>query len=399
MQFKKYAKQTPSAAPAGLNEANPNRRTVRACPPPRRRQAIALALCLCAGAAAAQTATPTASQTATPTVTPEQNGAPTRDTAPAAEAARDALKKKEGDVDQATLLKETLSATDKQYSLIKRGQRAVIYDLTYTYIGVQDIDANFSDGRLTLFEIQNRRSHAVTNTVSADYGVLNNLTANITVPLVAKYAESATFSEFAGAFGDVSLGIRYQPFARKRPDEATITAVSTLRLPTGRSPFKTIDGQGLATGAGYSSLNVGVNASKVVDPVAVFGSAGYTFSYRATGLEQKLDGKDKDSFVVLNEVRPGQGFNFGVGFAFALSYHVSTTLSFQESVQASSKLYVTTAQGERQVRRTGMQTSAMLNIGLGWRMSPKTTVNITCGVGLTSDTPDFTLGLNMPLHL
>jgi hypothetical protein len=77
---------------------------------------------------------------------------------------------------------------------------------------------------------------------------------------------------------------------------------------------------------------------------------------------------------------------------------VSTTLSFQENIQASSKLYVTTAKGERKVRRTGMQTSGMLNLGLGWRLSPKRTVNITCGVGLTSDTPDFTLGMNMPLH-
>ena len=94
---------------------------------------IALALCT---AAAAQT----------------QEPAP----APTAEAAREALSKKEGDVDQAKLLKETLTAADKQYSLIKRGKVALTYDLNYSYIGQQTIEANFTDDKLTLFDIQNK---------------------------------------------------------------------------------------------------------------------------------------------------------------------------------------------------------------------------------------------------
>jgi hypothetical protein len=31
------------------------------------------------------------------------------------------------------------------------------------------------------------------------------------------------------------------------------------------------------------------------------------------------------------------------------------------------------------------------------RLSPKTTINLTAGIGLTVDSPDFSLGLNMPL--
>src|SRR5689334_21605435 len=87
---------------------------------------------------------------------------------PSTEAAREALSKKEGDVDQAKLLKETLTAADKQYSLIKRGKVALTYDLNYSYIGQQTIEANFTDDKLTLFDIQNTRSHTITNTVSAD---------------------------------------------------------------------------------------------------------------------------------------------------------------------------------------------------------------------------------------
>jgi len=65
-------------------------------------------------------------------------------TAPSTDAAREALAKKEGDVDQAKVLRETLSAADRQYSLLKAGKHAVTYDLTYSYIGQQLIDATFT---------------------------------------------------------------------------------------------------------------------------------------------------------------------------------------------------------------------------------------------------------------
>ena len=45
------------------------------------------------------------------------------------EAVRDALAKKEGDADNTTLLKETLTAVDKQYSLIRKGKVQLNYEL------------------------------------------------------------------------------------------------------------------------------------------------------------------------------------------------------------------------------------------------------------------------------
>ena len=311
--------------------------------------------------------------------------------APTTEAAREALSKKEGDVDQAKLLKETLTAADRQYSLIKRGKVALTYDLNYSYIGQQTIEANFTDDKLTLFDIQNTRSHTITNTVSADYGVLDNLTGNVTLPLVSKYSQSEKFSGLSNAIGDVSLGARYQPFALSR-EWPSLTVTGNVRLPTGRSPFKTIDGQGLATGAGYTSFTAGVNASKVVDPVALFGSLNFSLALPAKHLSQVRSG------LTLIEVKPGPSIGFGVGFAYALSYNISTTLSFQEAISARSKLVLVDSTGAVTTKKTSMQTSGALNVGLGVRVSPQTTLNFTVGVGMTSDTPDFTLGMNLPLH-
>lgn len=304
------------------------------------------------------------------------------------DAARAALGKQEGDVDQAALLKQTLTASDKQYSLIKRGALSMTYDLNYTYIGQQQIDARFTDSTLTLFKIENTKSHTITNTVSVDYGWRDNVTANVAIPLVSKYSDSSTFSGMSHAFGDIQAGVRWQPFEMRR-DAPSFTTSATLRLPTGRSPYRTIADQNVSTGSGTTGVTFGVNTSKIYDPVALFGSASLGLSMPARNLNQYRDG------VTLREVHPGPSLGFGGGFAYALSYDVSTTLSFQESFSFPTRLVFDGGASSR----TSLQTSAVVNLGLGVRMSPKNTVNLTVGMGLTSDSPDFTFGLNMPIGL
>lgn len=301
-------------------------------------------------------------------------------------AARDALKKQEGDTDQTTMLKQTLTAVDKQYSLIKRGKIGMNYDFNYSYVGQERINADLSTGQLTLFEINNDSAHQVTNTLSVDYGVRDNLTASISLPLVSKYSENQQFDGFSNSLGDIGIGARFQPFETKR-GMPSLTFTGNLRLPTGKSPFKVDERQDLATGAGLTSLTAGVNVNHIVDPVALFGSLNLTYSADAKDLSQLRGSR------ILTRVEPGMSFGFGLGFAYALSYGISTSISIQESISRSTKLIF--ADGSS--ARTKTQTSGMLNLGLGYRVSPKTTINLTAGIGLTNDSPDFTIGLSMPL--
>ncbi len=276
-------------------------------------------------------------------------------TAPAsADAARDALANKEGEGDQSALLKETLTAVDKQYSLIRRGQYQVSYDLNYSYIGQEKIVTDYSIAGLTLFEIENTSSHTVTNTLSADYGVRNNLTANVTLPVISRYSDVRGHSGLSNTVGDISLGARWQPWEARR-DRPNLTATTTVRLPTGRSPFKVVAGSGQATGSGVGSLSAGLNVNRIVDPVALFGSISVTGSLPAMHLWQV------NGTRVLTRVQPGAALGFGMGFAYALSYGISTTMSFQHSIAACSRL--TFADGLKV--KTNLHTSAVLNWGLG----------------------------------
>lgn len=306
----------------------------------------------------------------------------------AAATAREALGKQESDVDQAELLKSTLTAVDKQYTMIKRGTSQLTYGLNYTYIGQDRINTDLSSGTATLFSIENDNSHTITNTLSLDYGLRDNLTANVTIPMVSKYAKTATVDGVTHSVGDISLGVRLQPFEAK-PDTPSLTVSTSIRVPTGTSPYKVISGSGLAVGSGTTGISAGVNVSKVVDPVALFGSFTLNYSRPAEDLKQVLNS------AILTRVEPGLGFGFGFGFAYALSYAITTSFSFQESISRGSRLFFENGQNVT----TNSQTSGILNLGIGYRISPKTTINTSVGIGLTTNSPNLTLDVSLPLSL
>ena len=315
--------------------------------------------------------------------------------APSASSAADALKKQAGDVDQATLLKDTLTKTDRQYSLLRAGRLSANYDLNSTYIGNQAIDVGFaaSTSQIDLLRIETTRAHTITNTLSMDYGLLDNLTLSGTFPFVSKFTQSNEFSGTSYGIGDLVLGARYQPFVQKATGP-TYTLTGSLSLPTGRSPYHQIIGQNTSTGSGYASGTIGMNASQVFDPVALFGSLSFTAAKSVSNLHQynSADGS------VLTGLRPGKSIGFGAGFTYALSYNVSTSVSFQETVTTSSHISIVDASNNALApRATAMQVAAILNFGLGVRLNPKTTINLSAGIGMTVDSPDFSLGLNVPL--
>jgi opacity protein-like surface antigen len=251
------------------------------------------------------------------------------------DAVRDALAKKDGDADTTSLLKDTLTAVDKQYTLIRKGKVQLNYDVNYSFIGQEKINTDLSSGTATLFSIENTSSHTITNTLMADYGVRNNLTANVTMPFISRYSDAAGYSGVSHTIGDIGVGVRWQPLEAKR-DETTFTLTGGLRVASGTSPFKVDPSKGLATGSGIH-----------------------------------------------------------MGFAYALSYKVTTSFSFQESISARSTL--TFDQGK--TAKTGTQSAGVLSVGAGYRISPKTTLNLTVGAGLTTSAPNMSVSLGLPLSL
>jgi len=301
------------------------------------------------------------------------------------EQARDALSKQEDDADSARALEEVFQAAEKSYTLLKQGERTLTYGFDYSLVRDTVIETVRTGNNVFSVVGQSEAQHTFTNSFTFDYGVWDNLTFSMRLPLVAKYDTERDLNAYS--LGDISASLRWQPWNAARGKPVT-TLYATLGLPTGDSPYEINTQNDLATGSGTYSLGVGANVSYLIDPVVLFGSLGYTYNLPIRGIGQVRGGR------LLEEVDPGSSFSLSMGFAYALSYDVSLATSYQ--MTHSLKPTYTFADGELEGRG---QTSAVMNFSLGLRTSPDRIVNVNAGFGMTEDSPDVLLGFSMPLDI
>lgn len=299
--------------------------------------------------------------------------------------AREALSKKEDDADSAKALEEVFQAAEQSYTLLKKGERTLTYGLDYSLVRDTVIET-VQRGENTFSVIgQSEAQHTFTNSFTFDYGVWDNLTFSVRLPLVAKFDTERDTNAYS--LGDISASLRYQPWASVAGKPVT-TLYATLGLPTGDSPYDINLNNDMSTGSGFYSLGFGGNMSYVVDPVVLFGSLGYTVNFANTDISQVRGGR------MLEKVEPGDTISASMGFAYALSYDVSLSTSYQMAYTLADEYYFSneTIEGTE-------QTSAVMNFSLGLRTAPDHIVNVNAGFGMTEDSPDVLLGISMPLDI
>lgn len=305
------------------------------------------------------------------------------------EQAREALTKKEEDADSAKALEEVFQAAEQSYTLLKKGERTLTYGFDYSLtrdMAIQTVRVAENNGTSVYSVIgQSEAQHTFTNAFTFDYGVWDNLTFSVRLPLIAKYDTERDLDVYS--IGDLSTSLRWQPWSSMRGRPVT-TLYFNLGLPTGESPYDINLNRDLSTGNGYYSLGLGANVSHILDPVVLFGSLGYAYNTPIKDVDQVRGGR------LLQEVHPGGSFNLSMGFAYALSYDVSLATSYQMAHNLKPKFHFADFSGEGRE-----QTSAVMNFSLGLRTSPDRIVNVNAGFGLTEDSPDVLLGFSMPLDI
>lgn len=300
--------------------------------------------------------------------------------------ARDALAKKSDDADSTRQLEEVFQAAEKNYSLLKAGGKSLSYSLDYSYVSDSRIDIDIQNSTVRNLDINPSASHSFTNSFSFDYGLLNNLTLNARLPLATKYDTQESLS--ATDWGDVSFGLRWQPFAYV-PGKATVTINSTLSTKTGVSPYEITIGERLSTGSGTYSFSTGLSVSKVLDPIVLFGSLSSSYSFEQNGLNQVRGGR------VLKTVQQGQSFSFSSGFSYSLSYDTSLSISTQIGYSTETKLFFRNSEPAS----SPDSLNGSMNFSLGIRVDPKTIMNVSFGFGLTEDASDLNMGISYPINI
>jgi hypothetical protein len=282
--------------------------------------------------------------------------------------------------------KEVLEAVSRDYTLDPARTLGIDYSLGYSY--------SKSEQLLTVnevLELKRTSEHTLTHNISGTYSILDNLAVSGNIPIVYRYDKVGTTSQLDQTdIGDISFGTAWQPI-KSGPGDIHSTASFGVTLPTGRSPYKINPDKELSTGNGTYTFNVGGNFSKQVDPVVVFWSLGYGHSLELSGLDYTVV---QDTYI-LKKVVPGDSFNFSAGFGYAMSYATSINMSFNYKYTKNTKLtYKVVSTGGALNVNTGDDIDATAAVGMGWRVSPKTTLSFSFGYSLTE--PSFSLSFRVP---
>lgn len=313
---------------------------------------------------------------------------PTKEATPSmnAPSAEGALKQKKGDATSEKNLEQVFKASEKVYSLSKKGSVSSSYDLDYTFFRDTRLDLALDDSSsvITRLRIGDEAQHTITNTFDVQYGLLDNLTLTAALPIVAR--SDLSNGRKAVGLGDIGFGARWEPFPIER-GKMPLILFGSLSTRTGDSPYEINPNFDLSTGKGYYSIGGGASTRKFIDPIVLFASGSLSYGIKESDINQNRGGRQLVSFS------PGINGGASIGFAYSLNYDVSLTMSFQQSFATGSEFVF--LNGEKSTPAD--QTSASMSMALGVRVSPKTIVNGSVGFGLTEDAADVSLGLSFPL--
>ena len=165
-----------------------------------------------------------------------------------------------------------------------------------------------------------------------------------------------------GTAPDVLLNVTY----KAGPGSTSLTQQAASTFPTT-----------VGTGSGFNALSGGVTVLKRQDPLVFLGAFEYPHSFPSNinGVRQTL----------------GDQYGFRVEAILAASPDTSLRIGFLDTFQQPNSF------GGGALIGSGQQFSS-LELGVGSVISPKVYLDAALLVGLTRDTPDFTLLLSMPFR-
>jgi len=274
---------------------------------------------------------------------------------------------------------DILSAAGRQYVLLQKGRLGVEYKLDYSYFAYDAVrEQNI---------IEHNSQHNITNTFTIEYPLKDNLSVEMAVPFIYKYDKvGSDNSKDVSDFGDVDFAVNYQPF-KSGARLPSIIFRTVLTCPMGRDPYDINPDTELSTGSGGYSLQGSMSVSKVVDPIMVFGSLGYTYKHPIDDLDYKLGS------YTLERYERGDTVELSMGIGYSLSYVTSLTIGYSYAYSFEDKRFFKEAQSQTYETRT----QSSLNIGTSWRLSKKLRMNMSLGIGL-ANSDYYTLSFRFPFE-
>ncbi len=256
--------------------------------------------------------------------------------------------------------------------------------------------------QLGLIEASDADRDTMVGTVALRHGLTSRLEIEARMPVLARQdrirvvqqRDQGIVREFKlndYAVGDAEVAVRYQLNDAKGPDQPIYVANLRVKSNTGRGPFDIGYDEfgvatGLATGSGFWAVQGGMSFLMPSDPVVIYGGASYLWHIPAK-VNKVVGG------ALIGRVDPGDAISANVGFGFALNSRFSFSLGYNHSYIFPTK---TEIGGTNQ--KSGSLHVGSFSVGTSYRTSERTSVNLGFEFGMTSDAPDVSMTLRLPLQ-
>ncbi len=250
--------------------------------------------------------------------------------------------------------------------------------------------------------VSNVNSSILIGTATGRYGVTNRLEVEADIPYVVRSDSTLTrpltgtgnndvFGAHGHSLGDIQFAARYQ---LNDGGEEKPYYIGTLRVKTatGIGPFDVnIDPTTnlettTPTGSGFYMIEPGMTVIYPSDPAVFFGSLNYMWN-----IKRNIDRTVGTTYF--GTVDPGDAVEFNFGMGFALNEKAALSLGYDHIVVGRDMVNGSVAPLSQVTQM------ATLLLGYSYRISPKTTINLSLGAGLTQATPGVQLTLRVPMDM
>lgn len=173
--------------------------------------------------------------------------------------------------------------------------------------------------------------------------------------------------------GDVEVALSHQFFREKGWRPALVGGLS-WRFATGRDPFR-IRVASVATGSGADEFRGRLTALKSSDPIVFFATLSYAHDLRM-----------HESF---GTVQNGDAVGLDLGAALALNPDTSMTFGLSQEFQKSTRVDRNALPGTDKI-------NSSFELGIAQVISPRLLLDLSLGIGLTHDAPDYVFQVALP---
>jgi hypothetical protein len=201
-------------------------------------------------------------------------------------------------------------------------------------------------------------------------------------------ADGTQTSKRATGIGDVEIALYKQVYHQKNGWPDLLTGLR-WKTTTGNDPY-TVGSSVPTLGNGFPALQASVTAVKSSDPAVFFGSISYTANlprYKPVANTNP----DNPLSTVTGHVDPGDTIGSSIGAALAINPAASISVAYEQSFTRSTSLNGLHIPGS-------YLNEGILRLGTSYMYALGRTIDISLGIGLTRDTPDFQFSASLPFR-